>query len=296
VPIDPLALSAPNYDPSKPDTFPLIAIALPPLSDLNNQKFSRPNPALGAYTIFDSSAASTYHSLQLTVTKRFARGHQLTAAYTWSHAIDDVSDVFDVAGAYVLPQDDRALGAERASANFDVRHRVAISTIGNAPFLGRFNDAKGAKGLILGGWQYASFTTYQTGQPFTVNSSYDINLDGNLTDRLNTLNGLTTVDDRRVRLQLNAPATSLLAPISSNGAVGRNTFRASGIAKTDFTIIKNIQLSGGRIIVFRAEAFNIWNRTHFGIPVRVLEAPSFGQSVDTLINPRQIQFALKYVF
>jgi len=296
VPIDPLGLSLPNYNPSNPDTFPLLAIALPPLSDLDNKKFSRPNPALGAYTIFDSSAASVYHSLQLTVTKRFARGHQLTAAYTWSHAIDDVSDVFDVGGAYVLPQDDRALGAERASANFDVRHRLAISTIGNAPFLGRFNDAKGAKGLILGGWQYASFTTYQTGQPFTVNSSYDINLDGNLTDRLNTLNGLTIVDDRRVKLQLNAPATSLLAKVGYNGALGRNTFRASGIAKTDFTIIKNIRLAEGRIIVFRAEAFNIWNRTHFGIPVRVLEAPSFGQSVDTLINPRQIQFALKYVF
>src|SRR5207253_1603455 len=112
-------------------------------------------------------AASNYHSLQLSGTKRFSRGFQMTAAYTWSHAIDDVSDVFDVAGASALAQDDRALLAERASANFDIRHRLAISTIGNVPFLGRFNDAKGAKGLFLGGWQYASFSTYQTGQPFT---------------------------------------------------------------------------------------------------------------------------------
>jgi hypothetical protein len=52
----------------------------------------------------------------------------------------------------------------------------------------------------------------------------------------------------------------------------------------------------GQFVVFRVEAFNAWNRTHFAIPVRVLEAPSFGSSVDTLINPRQIQFALKYIF
>ena len=40
------------------------------------------------------------------------------------------------------------------------------------------------KGALLGGWQTASITTYQTGQPFTVNTSFDLNGDGNLTDRL----------------------------------------------------------------------------------------------------------------
>ena len=87
LPIDPLGLT-PN---------PLFAIALPPLSNINADSFSRPNPLLGAFTIFDSSAASTYHSFQATATKRFSQGYQFGAAYTWSHAIDDVSDVFDVA-------------------------------------------------------------------------------------------------------------------------------------------------------------------------------------------------------
>lgn len=293
LPIDPLGL---NYNPQVPGSVPLLAVALPPLSDLANGVLQRPNPKLGAYTIFDSSASSTYHSLQTTLTKRFSKGYQLTAAYTLSHAIDDVSDVFDVAGAFVLPQDDRALQFERGNANFDIRHRFSFSAIGNVPFLHKFNDAKGAKGFFLGGWQFAAFTTYQTGQPFTVNSSLDVNLDGNLTDRLDTLNGLTAVDDRRVKLRLETNPINLLASLGANGRVGRNTFRASGIAKTDFTIIKNFQLSGGHFLVFRAEAFNIANRTHFGIPVRILEAPSFGQSVDTLTNPRQIQFALKYVF
>lgn len=286
LPIDPLGLNA----------NPIQAIALPPLSDLATGRLQRPNPSLGAFTVFDSSAASTYHSLQTTVTKRFSRGYQLTAAYTWSHAIDDVSDVFDVAGAFVLPQDDRALQLERGSANFDVRHRFALSTIGNVPFIDRFNAAKGAKGVVLGGWQFASLTTYQTGQPFTVNTGLDVNMDGNLTDRLNTLNGLTLLDDRRVKLQLGTTSVNLLAPLGANGSIGRNTFRASGIARTDMAVIKNIQLGGSHFIVFRAEAFNLWNRTHFGVPVRILEAPSFGQSVDTQIGPRQVQFALKYVF
>ena len=286
IPIDPLGLNA----------NPIQAIALPPLSNLATGQYQRPNPSLGAYTIFDSSAASNYHSLQASISKRFARGYQFTGAYTWSHAIDDVSDVFDVAGAYVLPQDDRALQLERGNANFDVRHRVALSLIGNVPFTGRFNTATGATRVLFGGWQFSSLMTFQTGQPFTVNTSLDVNLDGNLTDRLNTLNGLTVLDDRQVKLLLGTTSVNLLAPLGANGKIGRNTFRASGVSRTDLAVIKNFQLRGNHYIVFRAEAFNLFNRTHFGIPVRILEAPSFGKSVDTQLGPRQIQFALKYVF
>src|SRR5262249_41133977 len=143
LPIDPLGLNQ----------SPIFAVALPPLSDIATGRTSRPNPLLGAYTIFDSSASSIYHSFQATVTKRFSQGYQFGAAYTWSHAIDDVSDVFDVAGSFVLPQDDRALAQERASANFDIRHRFTINSTGNLPILHRFNNNKGAAGFALGGWQ-----------------------------------------------------------------------------------------------------------------------------------------------
>ncbi|HKE05332.1 MAG TPA: hypothetical protein VKE91_14830, partial [Blastocatellia bacterium] len=285
-PIDPLGLT-PN---------PVFAIAIPPLANLNADSLTRPNPLLGAYTIFDSSASSIYHSFQATAMKRFSQGYQFGAAYTWSHAIDDVSDVFDVAGAFALPQDDRALDLERGNANFDIRHRFTLSSTGNLPLLHRYNDDKGAAGLLLGGWQYATLMTYQTGQPFTVNTSYDVNMDGNLTDRIDTLNGLTLVDSRRQKLRLTTNPAMLLAPLGANGRIGRNVFHASGVAKTDFALVKNFNVTEGQSVLFRVEAFNLFNRTHFAIPVRVLEAPSFGSSVDTSLNPRQIQFALKYVF
>jgi hypothetical protein len=306
IPIEPLGLTLgtgganlipacalpPLSGASLPAVCPTLLTSTPPLS----QSPVRPIPALGAYTIFDSSAAATYQALQASVTKRFSRGWQMTAAYTFSHAIDDVSDVFDLAGAFTLPQDDRNLRAERGDANFDLRHRFVWSSLSNIPFISRFNDAGGVKQVLLGGWQMASISTYQTGQPFTVNTSFDINFDGNLTDRLNTTNGLTPVDSRQQRLNLTAAPASLLAPIGRAGAVGRNTFRASGVASTDFALIKNFRVREGQTLIFRAEAFNLWNRTHFAIPVRILEAPSFGKSAATSINPRQIQFALKYVF
>ncbi|MCI0392370.1 MAG: carboxypeptidase-like regulatory domain-containing protein [Acidobacteria bacterium] len=285
LPIDPLGLTA----------NPIFALSIPPLS-LESGGAGRPNPNLGAYTIFDSSAGSTYHSLQASATKRFSKGFQMSAAYTWSHGIDDVSDVFDLAGAFTLPQDDRNLQLERGSANFDILHRFAFSAIGDMPYVSRFNNAGGAKEVILGNWQFALMASIQTGQPYTVNTSFDINLDGNLTDRIDTLAGLQQVDTRQVKLALTTNPVNLLAPLGDNGSVGRNTFRAMGIARTDLTLIKNFRLKNDQYLVFRAEGFNLFNRTHFAIPVRIIEAPSFGKSVDTLINPRQIQFALKYVF
>lgn len=285
LPIDPIGLS----------DNPIFAISLPPLS-VGAQRISRPNPNLGAYTIFDSSAASSYHSLQASLTKRFTRGYQFTAAYTWSHAIDDVSDVFDVAGAFVLPQDDRNLRLERGNANFDIRHRFTWSLVGNLPFLSRFNDDPGAAGAVLGGWQWASISTYQMGQPFTVNTSFDVNLDGNLTDRIDVPGAIAEVGNGPNILSLNNTPISVLAGLGENGRVGRNTYRAPGIFKADVSLIKNIRVTEGQFLTFRVEAFNVWNRSHFAIPVRIIEAPSFGKSVNTLVNPRQIQFALKYTF
>lgn len=288
-PLDPLLLSlAQGGERLRP------AVARPPLS--GGASLARPIAALGAITIFDSSAASSYHALQAGVTKRFTHGWQMTAAYTWAHAIDDVSDVFDLAGAFNLPQDDRDLRAERGDANFDIRHRFVYSVIANAPFLSRFNDAQGAKGFWLGGWQFAAIATYQTGQPFTVNTSFDVNGDGNLTDRLNTLGGLALVDDRRQRLNLTVSPTALLASQGRNGQVGRNIFRAAGIANTDFTLIKNFPVREGQTLTLRAELFNLWNRAHFSVPVRILDAPGFGSAANTVLTPRQLQIALKYLF
>ncbi len=288
-PLDPLLLSlAQGGERLRP------AVARPPLSSAAN--LNRPIAALGAFTVFDSSAASSYHALQVAATKRFTRGWQMTAAYTWSHAIDDVSDVFDLAGAFNLPQDDRDLRAERGDANFDIRHRFAYSIVADAPFLRRFNDEQGAKGFLLAGWQLASILSFQTGQPFTVNTGFDVNGDGNLTDRLNALNGLIPTDDRRQRLSLTVSPTALLATQGRNGQVGRNIFRASGVVNTDLTLIKNFRVSEGQTLTLRAEFFNLWNRAHFGIPVRILEAPGFGGAASIALPPRQIQIALKYLF
>ena len=70
------------------------------------------------------------------ITKNFWKtGITLDANYTWSHAIDNLSDTFSSSGnAYVLGfQNPFNPMGDRADANFDIRHRVAVSGIWNMP-------------------------------------------------------------------------------------------------------------------------------------------------------------------
>jgi len=232
----------------------------------------RPDPLLGSFTSIESDANSDYHALQLQLNKRFSGGLQFTTSYTWSHAIDEVSDVFDLAGTLSLPQNLFNRRDERADANFDIRHRFVYSAVWDIPFL--------KENYILGGWQLASIGTFQTGQPFSVISCCDENLDGNLTDR---------------RYNLTDPSFP------------RNKRHAPGVASVDLAVNKLFKFSDRYNLEFRSEFFNLFNRTHFGFPVHQLffgggntnlrplnvDDPIY---VDTLVPPRTIQFALRFNF
>lgn len=252
----------------------LFGISIAPTASLA-QVGLRPFPLLGSITTIESDANSTYHSLQLQMNKRFSRGFQFTTAYTWSHALDEVSDLFDMAGAPALPQDSLSQRAERGDANFDVRHRFVYSFVYDLPF---------GDNWLVGGWQAASIGTFQTGQPYSVLVGIDANADGNPTDRIDK-----GVDQNG-------------EPLNA-GAGSRNTFRAPGIATVDLALNKRFLFGERHRIEFRSEFFNLFNRVNFGIPVHELFFAGFGLTpasqehfVNTRVPMRTIQFGLKYSF
>src|SRR5262249_37205072 len=250
---------------------------------------SRAVPDVGVVNRLETTARSRYDSLQLQLRGRLRKALQYQAAYTWSHAIDDVSDVFDLAGASALPQNSLTFGGERASANFDARHRLTYQFLYD---FSHFGSESGLRRWLLDGLRLASVGQYQTGQPFTVNSIFDVNLDGNLTDRLNTTNGLTVTGHRRHPLPLaSANPPPLLAPFGQDGGVARNTFRAGNLLELDLAVSKYFTITGRQELILRADLFNFINRANFGIPVRFLEAPAFGQAVNTTTPARRVQFS-----
>ncbi len=266
-----------------------IGASLPP-------GLGRPTTGFGGITIYEATAVSRYHSFQMQFRSQWKRW-QGQFNYTLSHALDDASDVFDLAGSSALPQSSLTRAGEYASSNFDARQRLSYSTSLRLPSLR--TSASRWKRNVLGGYEVLGTGQYQTGQPFTVISLYDWNLDGNLTDRLNNTNGLLVTGHRRQPLRLADSVTNrnlLLAPVGFEGAIARNTFRGSSYLLLNLALQKSLAFNEKRQLQFRAEAFNFLNRTNFALPVRILEAPSFGSSVSTATPARRIQFALKYVF
>jgi hypothetical protein len=255
---------------------------------------ARPTAGLGAINIFATTASSSFNSLQLQARARLWTGLSFQAAYTLAKALDDVSDVFDLAGAYALPQNSVSFAGERGPANFDVRHRLTYNF--HYSFAARPTQPQFIRRLI-NGLQISGAGSYRSGQPFTVNSTIDVNLDGNLTDRLNTLNGIQVTGNPRQPLILTTTNTlSLLAPFGQDGAIGRNTFRAGRVLEIDCSILKNVKLNNRHELTLRTDVFNLLNRANFAIPVRILEAPGFGQSTSTVTPGRRVQLSLKYSF
>ncbi len=286
--VSPTELSPSPLVPTTPVVRGLTFVPDRPLDRLNS--FGELE-SLGAINQFETTATSTYHSLQTQLNTRFLNSLSFQLSYTLSKATDEVSDVFDLAGAYVLPQNSFDLAAERGPANFDVRHRIAYDLIYRVPR----NQRNRVFSFFTRDLEVATTGRYHSGQPFTVNSIIDVNLDGNLTDRLNSTSGIERTGDRSQPLRLTANPTSLLAPFGQDGQVGRNSFRAGSVLELDVSVIKHFGLGGGRL-AFRTDIFNIIDRANFGIPVRLLEAPGFGRSTNTVTPGRRVQFSVKYEF
>lgn len=145
-------------------------------------RLPRLQPGRGSITEVINGASSTYNAAQFTVTKRLNRPHGLamTAAYTWSHMIDNASEIFgpnirtlDLSAATAVsfveavtpfPQNPNdATRGERGDSAFDRRHRVAVSFLWALP-----SPGTGFSRFAFGNWQINGFATYQSGQPFSV--------------------------------------------------------------------------------------------------------------------------------
>ena len=242
-------------------------------------------------TYYASSVNSSYNAFQFELRKRYSKGIQLGSGFTWSHSIDTASDFVDSAGSYALPQDSSG-GYEKGDSSFDVRLREAVYFVWDPS----------AYWERAHGWRLTGIGTIQTGLPFTVNTTVDVNNDGNLTDRLNSTNPAYLLvrppghDDPTV-LQLTgaSSAASLLAQRSSCRAAvvfgSRRKCRVqhiSGERILQFKRCANEGLSNAPVDSRSIQGRGVqqFESPQFGIPVRILEFPSFGRAVNTTVPAR----------
>ena len=229
----------------------------------------------GSIVGFLSNGNSTYNGASAQLTRRFAQGFQLTAAYTWSHLIDDTTaEVFSTVLSPRRVEDFQNLRQDRADSALDRRHRFVSSFIYELPWFAR-NDNRFVRG-VFGGVNFAGTFTAESGERATVLSGIDSNLNGDAAaDRAirnpngvrgtgSTVTALLNSTGKVVGYLADNPNAEYIR--AGSGAVSnsaRNTLQLPGINNLDFSIFKNFHLSESRKVQVRADFFNLFNHPQF---------------------------------
>ena len=254
----------------------------------------RPFLGFGNISFRESSASSTYHSLQARGEKRFARGFTFLASYTWSKAIDDSSGVPSSTATSNNPQNSFNLQAERGLSEFDLRHRFVASFIYELPFgKGKSFLQNGIASHIFGNFEIAGIVAGQTGRPFTPRISSDRSNTGQLQDRPNLI-GNPNLSNPDPALYFNTAAFAIPAA-GTFGNAGRNILTGPGFSNTDLAVVKRIGFGEIKQLELRAEFFNLFNRPNFDLPNAIADSAQFGR-IFSAGPARQIQFGLKFTF
>src|SRR4029079_16368057 len=126
-----------------------------------------------------SSGSSVYHGLTANLRKRFGQHYEFLGSYTWSHTIDDSTDL----QSPLEPQDNYNLAAERSNSAFDQRHRFVLSGMYQSGKIG----GSGFASTFFSGWTIAPIFEMASGRPFNIITGDDRNFDFSTpTDRPNT--------------------------------------------------------------------------------------------------------------
>ena len=252
----------------------------------------RPIPQLSQFSTIRWDGWATYHAFTLAIKRRLARGLTFDANWTWSHSIDDGSDPGPTLNETNLPQDVYNMAAEKATSSFDHRHRAVVSFVYQIPGPGE-SSARWAR-AAFGQWQAGGNFSAQSGAPFTVNMASDqANIGTGPAQRPNA-SGNPNDGPHTSDRWFNTSVFTLPA-LYSFGSAPRNAVIGPGLAEFDLSLQKEAALNERTKIQFRAEAYNLLNRSNFNIPNRVALTPNFG-SISSAQDSRQLQFAVKFIF
>lgn len=256
----------------------------------------RPFQGYGAINLYDPSANSSYHSLQLTLTHRMTKGLSLSSSYVYAKTMDFVSGDQGITGGGIVLAAQNNLGLDYARSLLDVRHHFVTSVLYQIPGTSHF----GLVGKeLLSGWQTNAIVTLSSGSPFNVLSNTDTNLDGYLTDRPDVV-GVIGLPGGRSHAQIisqyfNTAAFAKPAAGVPYGNSSRNPVVGPGFKNTDFSMFKRFAIYKEGNLLFRAEFFNIFNNVNLQNPNGTLGNAQFGK-ISAARDPRTLQLALKYEF
>ncbi|MFI5103142.1 MAG: hypothetical protein ACHP9V_07220, partial [Terriglobales bacterium] len=285
--------SSPNCDPTQPAFTPNTGCPIDGIPVFTN--------------IFaeDTIATSAYNSFQASLEKRFSHGVQLQASYTFSKSLDWASSFEETVNPFNFKK-------SRALSLFNSKQRFAINYVWAIPV----RKYSGFAGKVLDDWQISGIIQLQSGFPIRIQTQNDNELISSLfflgagAPQM-TGNTPQVLNAKILSHADGTPCTGTLTPDCAHRYLNQAQFSdptlgtfattprsiccGPGENQFDITASKKISLTESRYFQFRADIFNLFNKTQFVNPDGNYSNTTFGQ-VQQARDPRLVQFALKFYF
>jgi len=284
------------------------------------------NPQFSALSAWSSIGLGDYHSLQVTVRKRYSYGLQFDLNYTLSKSID-LGSGQESAGLYSngFIQNVWNTNQMRAVSTYDTLNQLNAFGVYELPVgRGRMfgNHMNKIADAIVGGWQVTGNWRQTSGLPFTCSNGSrwptDWNAGANCTPLGSVPVSITSnnisasgVDKGGGPNLFTNPAAIITTPGEPAGQYGlfqetfagqsglRDNIRGPGLFNIDTGLYKTFSMpyKESHKLQFRWESYNVTNSVRFsGASLTDTSSTTFGRFSSTLTQPRQMQFAMRYVW
>jgi carboxypeptidase family protein len=239
----------------------------------------------------DTIANSNYNALEMMLQKRFSKGLQFQAAYTFSKSIDDGSTFEETLNPFNFR-------ASRGLSLFNSKQRFVVSYDWELPIARR----QGLSGKLVNDWEISGITQLQSGFPIRLDTADDNELINSfffLGTEAPSLTGPLQIQNPKKTGGFYLNYNNFQDPPLGqfNNGTPRSLCCGPGLVDWDFSVHKKIPLSESKYVQFRAEIFNVFNRTNFSNPDgHFSDGPTLFGKITSAGDPRLLQFALKFFF
>jgi len=250
-----------------------------------------------------NGSTSNYHGLTASFTERATHGLEFSLSYTYSHALDSVSNggilpysFNDTIGPSINPFNLKTLNY--SSGDNDIRHNINANYVWQIP-----SHYHGVMNQVLGGWVVSGTVFARSGYPFTMTDGDLIGVFGNSTGFAAGFSPLPTfvggkIPDCTGHSQTSgcfgaSPDLLFQSGFGGTGPVWdgtfghtrRNTFRGPHYFNSDFSVLKNFKVTERVAFGVGANMYNVFNHPSFGNPFHDISAGSLAGMAYTTVEP-----------
>ena len=243
--------------------------------------FAAAFPNVSNIQLWTNGGKIKYDALQLIFQRRYSHGLTFATHYTFAHA------------QQYTPTTWSGYEYEWSDAPLDIRHRWVMTVNYELPWAKSLN---GVAGAVLSGWQINSSAFWQGGFPFTVtNAAQRMNTGGS--DRPDMVCDPKLPKDQRTLQKWFNTACFVPQAQFTPGSTPGTVMHGPSTRMLNLSFFKDFAVYNATKLQFRAEVYNVTNTPNFVVPNSALGNPAFGSISGTGNSiPRQMQFAVKYIF